>query len=68
MDGAEAEVTVAFESEQIKVTRDGDGTVVDGDPDRAETIHDVWTFRRDTRANDPNWRLIGTATPEADEA
>ena len=68
MDGAEAEVTVAFESEQIKVTRDGDGTVVDGDPDRAETIHDVWTFRRDTRANDPNWQLIGTATPEADDA
>ena len=68
MDGAEAEVTVAFESEQIKVTRDGDGMVVDGDPDRAETIHDVWTFRRDTRANDPNWQLIGTATPEADDA
>ncbi|MED5338032.1 MAG: Tim44/TimA family putative adaptor protein [Pseudomonadota bacterium] len=68
MDGAEAEVTVAFESEQIKVTRDGDGTVVDGDPDRAETIHDVWTFRRDTGANDPNWQLIGTATPEADDA
>ena len=68
MNGAEAEVTVAFESEQIKVTRDGDGMVVDGDPDRAETIHDVWTFRRDTRANDPNWQLIGTATPEADDA
>ena len=68
MDGAEADVTVAFESEQIKVTRDGDGTVVDGDPDRAEIIQDVWTFRRDTRAKDPNWKLIGTATPEADDA
>lgn len=68
MDGAEAEVTVAFESEQIKVTRDRDGKVVDGDPDRAETIHDVWTFRRDTRAVDPNWQLIGTAAPEANDA
>jgi len=27
-------------------------------------VNDVWTFARDTRSRDPNWRLIAT---EADQ-
>jgi predicted lipid-binding transport protein (Tim44 family) len=59
-----ANVTVEFVSEQVKCVRDGNGVVVDGDPDRMETITDIWTFARDTRLNDPNWKLVATRTPE----
>jgi predicted lipid-binding transport protein (Tim44 family) len=54
-------VTIKFVSEQVNVTRDAAGTVVDGDPARVDTITDVWTFTRDTRSRDPNWHLAATA-------
>lgn len=58
--GRDAFVTIKFVSEQVNVTRDEAGTVVDGDPNKVETITDVWTFTRNTRARDPNWFLIQT--------
>lgn len=60
----DARVTVLFVTEQINVTRDGDGKVVDGEPDAVETVSDLWTFARDTRSADPNWQLVETATPD----
>jgi predicted lipid-binding transport protein (Tim44 family) len=58
--GTRARVTVRFTSEQINVTRDAGGEVVEGDPRQIETIIDVWTFERDTRSRDPNWQLVET--------
>ncbi len=58
-----ARVTLKFESEQVNVVRDRDGTVVEGDPQTAENIVDLWTFERDTRSGDPNWTLIETRAP-----
>ena len=55
-------MTIRFVSEQVNVTRDAAGAVVEGDPNKVETITDVWTFTRNTRARDPNWFLIQTAT------
>ena len=55
-----ARVTVRFTSEQINVTRDASGNVVDGDPRQIETVIDLWTFERDTRSRDPNWQLVET--------
>lgn len=62
LQGRDAFVTIRFVSEQVNVTRDAAGAVVDGDPNKVETITDVWTFTRNTRARDPNWFLIQTAT------
>lgn len=59
-----AHVTIEFSSDQVKVTRDRDGDVIDGDPDMIETITDIWTFTRDVRSNDPNWQLTATSVPE----
>lgn len=59
-----ARVTVEFVTDQVKVTRDVDGTVVDGDPDRIETFTDLWTFERDLTSSDPNWALVATSVPE----
>ena len=63
MNGPLAEVTVEFVSEQVNLTRNADGEVIDGDPDNIESVVDIWTFRRDTRSDDPNWLLAATRTP-----
>lgn len=59
-----ARVTVEFVTDQVKVTRDVDGNVVDGDPDRIETFTDLWSFERDLTSSDPNWALVATSVPE----
>lgn len=64
MNGRVASVTVRYVTEQINVTRDAEGKVVDGDPDRITEAVDIWTYERNTRASDPNWTLVATATPE----
>ncbi len=63
LEGRDAVVTVKFVSEQINVTRDRDGKVTDGDPERIVTVTDIWTFQRSTRSSDPNWSLVATRTP-----
>ena len=57
-----AEITVTFDSEFTLVTYDEAGAVVDGDPKTPHTVTDIWTFARDTRASDPNWTLVATAS------
>jgi predicted lipid-binding transport protein (Tim44 family) len=60
MKGTEAHVTLRIVSELISATRDGAGTVIDGDPETVAEVKDVWTFARDTRSRDPNWKLVAT--------
>lgn len=55
-----AEITVKFVSELISVTTNSDGAVIGGDPNQIFKITDVWTFARDTKASDPNWKLSAT--------
>jgi predicted lipid-binding transport protein (Tim44 family) len=60
MKGTEAHVTLRIVSELISATRNGAGDVVDGDPETVAEVKDVWTFARDTRSRDPNWKLVAT--------
>ena len=60
MKGSEAHITLRIVSELISATRDGAGSVIDGDPETVAEVKDVWTFARDTRSRDPNWRLVAT--------
>jgi len=64
MDGPHAYVTVRFVSDQVNVTRDAEGNIVDGDPDQLAEIVDLWTFGRDTSTRDPNWELVSTGVDE----
>jgi predicted lipid-binding transport protein (Tim44 family) len=64
MAGRTAHVMVKFVSEQINVTRDEQGAVIDGDPAAVVEVTDFWTFSRDTRASDPNWTLVATGTSD----
>ena len=60
MQGDDAMVTVKFVSDQINATIDDNGEVVDGDRNAVVTVTDIWTFARDTRMSDPNWKLVAT--------
>lgn len=55
-----ARITVRFAAKVISVTRSADGTVVDGDAAKLTDLVDVWTFAREVKASDPNWRLVET--------
>jgi predicted lipid-binding transport protein (Tim44 family) len=64
MKGSEAHVTLRIVSELISATRDSAGSVIDGDPETVAEVKDVWTFARDTRSRDPNWKLVATEAEE----
>jgi predicted lipid-binding transport protein (Tim44 family) len=49
-----------FASNQVRVSRDKDGNVVEGDPSRIDLVRDRWTFSRKTASSDPNWVLVAT--------
>jgi predicted lipid-binding transport protein (Tim44 family) len=58
--GRVARVTVAFDADIAAVTRDAEGNVVAGSLSDAVETHDVWTFTRTLKSNDPNWKLADT--------
>ncbi|MDP7342887.1 MAG: TIM44-like domain-containing protein, partial [Alphaproteobacteria bacterium] len=53
-----------FRSQQMSVTRDKDGEVLEGETESVMRVIDLWTFARNTRSNDPAWALIETRTPD----
>lgn len=58
-----AVITLKFVSEQVNVTRDTEGHVVDGDPNQVMDVTDIWTFARSVKSRNPNWKLIETRSP-----
>ena len=63
MKGPDARIKLKFTSQQVNVTQDSEGRIVDGHPNEVATITDIWTFSRPVTARDPNWVLIGTESP-----
>lgn len=57
-----AEITIKFVSELISVTKNADGAVIEGDPNLVFKVTDIWTFSRDTKSSDPNWRVSATVS------
>ena len=62
LNGRTAEIKIHFTAQMITATRDQAGTVIDGSPDKVVQIDDIWTFSRDIRSRDPNWKLAATET------
>jgi len=60
MEATIANVTVKIVSEQIKVVRDAEGEIIEGDENKVVEVTDFWTFARDTKSDDPNWTLVAT--------
>jgi predicted lipid-binding transport protein (Tim44 family) len=64
LDKGVATLTVRFEADIAAVTRNAEGAVVAGSLSDAVQTRDLWTFRRDISAKDPNWLLIETDEDE----
>lgn len=62
--GERARITIAFTSELSACVKNRDGVVIEGDPVTIRRINDVWTFERDIKASDPNWRLVATGAAD----
>jgi predicted lipid-binding transport protein (Tim44 family) len=58
--GHTAQITIRFVSQLVSVTRDREGAVIEGSPDKVTDVTDVWTFARDLSSRDPNWKLVAT--------
>lgn len=61
IDKRDARVAVQFNAEVVQATRDKDGTLIEGNGDQVQTIADEWTFARNPKSRDPNWRLVATS-------
>ena len=55
-------VTVDFVSEVITCIKNKDKQIISGDPEKIKKIYDTWVFSRDTRSNNPNWKLVDILT------
>ena len=60
VENTEAHITLRIVSQMISATYSKDGELVDGDAEQIAEVRDVWTFARDTRSRDPNWKLVAT--------
>ena len=60
VEGGVARVSVRFDADIAAITRDAEGNIVAGSMSDAVETHDVWTFLRVLKSNDPNWKLADT--------
>jgi predicted lipid-binding transport protein (Tim44 family) len=54
-------VTVRFHAEVVSATRNGSGELVEGNADQVQMIADEWTFARNPKSRDPNWKVVTTS-------
>lgn len=60
IDKRNASVTVQFHAEIVSATHSADGALVEGSADQVQNIADEWTFARNPKSRDPNWKLVAT--------
>lgn len=58
--GRRANITVRFTADEVSVTRNSIGEIIDGHPEKLTAMRDVWTFSRDTKSRDPRWLVTET--------
>ncbi|MBN9309478.1 Tim44/TimA family putative adaptor protein [Devosia sp.] len=64
LDKRNANVTIRFHAEVVSATRDKDGALIEGNADQVTNIADEWTFARNPKSRDPNWKLVATSQLE----
>jgi len=67
LNGKIAIISVLYESELTSALMDKEGNVVQGDPDILSSVSETWTYERDLKSSDPNWRLSDVAPSEGDD-
>ncbi len=58
-----ARISMRFDADIASMIKDKDGNMIGGLMTDAEEVHDLWTFMRDVKSADRNWKL-----DETDEA
>ena len=46
-----------FSSEQVQITKNSKGDIIDGDSNQILQIKEIWTFSKNLKSKDPNWTL-----------
>ena len=54
-------ITVRFHAEVVSATRDKDANLIEGNADQVQTVADEWTFARNPKSRDPNWKVTSTS-------
>lgn len=55
-----ARITLRLDADVASMVKDKDGNVIGGSMTDAVETHDVWTFMRDVKSGDHNWKLDET--------
>lgn len=55
-----ARITMRFDSDIAALVKDADGNVIGGSLSDAVEAHDIWTFIRDIKSGDRNWKIDET--------
>jgi predicted lipid-binding transport protein (Tim44 family) len=58
--GKQERITLKFVSEQITVTKDAEGKILDNPAHLSLIMNDIWTFSRPIGSENPNWVLVAT--------
>lgn len=58
--GKDAFISVEFHAEETCVIQDRNGDRIAGNPNRATSMVDIWTFGRNLKAKDPIWLVYET--------
>ena len=53
-----AQITLEYESEQIHLLKNSKGDVIEGDSNQILNISEQWTFSRELKSRNPNWKLL----------
>ena len=55
-----ARISVQFDADIAALVKDANGTIIGGSLTDAIETHDIWTFFRDVKSGDRNWKLDET--------
>jgi predicted lipid-binding transport protein (Tim44 family) len=55
-----ARIAVRFDADVASLVRDAEGNVIGGSMSDAVETHDIWTYFRDVKSGDRNWKLDET--------
>ncbi len=54
------DIVVKFVSEQVNLLKNKKGKIIEGNNDYIEDHIDYWTFTKDLKSSNPNWKLVVT--------
>jgi predicted lipid-binding transport protein (Tim44 family) len=55
-----ARITLRFDADIAALVKDADGNIIGGSLTDGVETHDIWTFMRDVKSGDRNWKLDET--------